>query len=617
MRIRKNLLSFFLLLITSLSALAQVKFATVVNGSEYSKNENVQVDYVIENAASIESLTPPAFKGFAVVSGPMQQSGMSVVNGATSKYEGITYVLRPLVTGKLVIPGATALIDGKQLRSNNVTLTVTSGPPRHANPSPSNPFLGLAAPEEAPEVNEEYVLRKGESAAEKIKDNLFVRLEVNKTTCYAGEPIVAVYRLFSRLKSESRVTRRPSLSQFSVYDMVQPEANAPTVEKVNGKLYNSHVIRKVQLYPLQDGSFDLEPVEIDNTISFLRLENGNNKISMQQLMDDYMNGMTDGKLEEQKITLASKPVTITVKPLPAAGKPASFDGAVGKFSIMATVPQMEISANETVALNVLLKGEGNLPLINAPQLNWPAGIEGFEPVVKEDIDKTVSPISGSKMFQYSFSVKQPGLITIPPVAFSYFDPAANAYKTLFTDSIQLDIRKAVKKTAGNTKDESGKTAAAEGPDYKIFLWLLAFVAFALLAILFRQKKKTPLQPAQPAPGTDTTASQQAPDPPADIFEAARYALTAVNSQLFYKETGRAVWNMLQNKFGLTSSELSKPVVMRLLQQANAPATTILLLENVLNECELALYTPVHTENDMRQTLEKAERVERELQAVSY
>ncbi len=612
MRIRKLLLSFCLLLINFLPALAQVKFSTVVTGREYSKRENVQVDYIVENAASIESLAPPDFKGFTVVSGPMQQSGMSIVNGATSKYEGITYFLRPLAAGKLVIPGATAVVDGKLLRSNSIAINITNGPPKHASPSPSNPFLGLAAPEEAPEVNEEYVLRKGESAAAKIKDNLFVRLDVNKTTCYAGEPIVAVYRLFSRLKSESRVTKRPSLSQFSVYDMVQPEANAPTVEKVNGKLYNSHIIRKVQLYPLQDGSFDLEPVEIDNTVSFLRLENGSNKLSMQQLMDDYMNGITDGKLEEQKITLASKPVTIAVKPLPPLGKPASFDGAVGRFTVMATVPQMEISASETVELNVLLKGEGNLPLINAPQVSWPAGIEGFEPIVKEDIDKTVSPISGSKMFQYSFSVKQPGPITIPPVEFSYFDPAANAYKTIKTDSILLDIKKAVKKAAGNNETGATKTAAAKEPDYKIFLWLLLFVAFAIIVILLKRKKKT-LVNHQPATVPGAAMTQEALTAPVDRFEAARYALTAVNSQLFYRETGRVVWHLLQDKFKLTSSQLSKPVVMRLLQQANTPATTILLLENVLNECELALYTPVHTENDMRQTLEKAERLDRELQ----
>jgi hypothetical protein len=397
--------------------------------------------------------------------------------------------------------------------------------------------------------------------------------------------------------------------------MVQPEANNPTVEKLNGKLYNAHIIRKVQLYPLQDGSFDLDPVEVDNTVRFLRLEGGGNKISMQQLLDDYMNGISDGRMEEEKITLASKPVTITVKPLPAAGKPVSFDGAVGKFTITASMPRMDITANETVVMNVILKGEGNLPLINAPQVQWPPGTEGYEPTVKENIDKTVAPIRGTKMFQYSFIAKQPGKIIIPPVEFSYFDPSANSYKTIRTDSIVAAIGKAVKKAkqlnaaAGNKEDRTGT-----GFTWKKFLWLLPLLVLVLLAMLFNLKKyipakKTPVVvPIQTANEKELVA---APDP----FEAAKFALAAVNSQLFYKETGKAIWRILSEKFNLTSSQPDKPAVMRLLQQANTSPETIELLEAVLNDCELALYTPVHTENNMRHTLDKAEKL-RELLAVS-
>ena len=68
--------------------------------------------------------------------------------------------------------------------------------------------------------------------------------------------------------------------------------------------------------------------------------------------------------------------------------------------------------------------------------------------------------------------------------------------------------------------------------------------------------------------------------------------------------------ILSEKFQLTSSQLNKPVIVRLLQQSNAPLETIPLLERVLNDCELALYTPVHTENDMRITLEKAEQLKK-------
>jgi len=609
MHSRKILFFFsFLLLSACLPAFAQVKFTTVVSEKELGKEDYLQVEYVVENAGTVESLTPPAFSGFTVVSGPVQQTGMSIVNGATSKSEGISYVLKPTATGRFTIAGASAVVDGKTLRSNSVQVTVTNAAPKTPNVN-NSPFLGLNLPEEMPEVDEEYVLRKGESAADKIKNNLFARLEVSKTSCYAGEPIVATYKLYSRLKSESRVTKRPSLSQFSVYDMVQPEAGNPTVEKINGKLYNAHIIRKVQLYPLQDGSFVLDPVEVDNTVRFLRLEGNGNKISMQQMLDDYMNGVTDGKMEEQKIMVTSKPVTITVKPLPAAGKPASFDGAVGKFTIASFVPQMEIPANETAVMNVVLKGQGNLPLINAPQVQWPAGVEGFEPTVKEDIDRTVAPINGTKMFQFSFIAKKEGPMLIPAVAFSYFDPAAAVYKTIRTDSVVVNISKPLKKPA------QMKTASSNDHEpafnWRKLLWLSPLAVLIMLAIGYKLLRKKTAAPPKTFATTQPLAEKTAVAA-ADPFEAAKFALAAVNSQLFYRETGKASWQILADKFNLTSSQLNKPVVVRLLQQHNASPETIQLLESVLSDCELALYTPVHTENDMRQTLEKAEKLELQL-----
>ncbi|HTL10731.1 MAG TPA: BatD family protein [Chitinophagaceae bacterium] len=596
-----------LLLLAAVPVLAQVKFSTVITDREISKDDYLQVEYVVENASSVASLTPPAFKGFTVVSGPMQQTGMSVINGAVSKYEGVTYVLKPNAAGRYTISGATAVVNGKAMQSNSVSVTVTNT--ASSSRGGSQPLFGLPVPDEAPEVNEEYVLRKGERAADKIKDNLFVKLEVSKNSCYVGEPVVATYKLYSRLKSESRVSKRPSLSQFSVYDMVMPESNSPTIEKVNGKLYNTHIIRKVQLYPLQDGVFVLDPVEVDNTVRFLRLE-APSKITMQQLLDDYMNGVTDGVLEEQKVTLSSKPVTITVKPLPE-GKPASFDGAVGKFTIMASVPTMNIAANETAVLDIILKGQGNLPLINAPQVQWQPGTEGYEPSVKETIDKTIAPISGTKMFEYSFTAKQPGSITLPPVEFSYFDPSANAYKTIRTEPVSATIRKSNKKRSVLADPQA--TGNETGINWKKFLWLSPLVLLILLALLFNLKRMKPLYKNAPAPAPVVT---EAPPPaPVDLFEAARMALAAVNSQLFYKEIGKAVWHLLATKFSLPSSQLNKPVVVRLLQQSNAPAATIQLLETVLNDCELALYTPVHTENELRETLDKAVQLEQALAAV--
>ena len=130
MRISYLLFFFMLTVAGGLPALAQVKFSTVIDEKEVGKDDYVQVQYIVENAASVESVTPPVFKGFTVVSGPMQHTGMSVVNGAVSKYEGVTYVLKPLATGKFIITGANAVVDGKPMHSNNVSVTITNAPPK-------------------------------------------------------------------------------------------------------------------------------------------------------------------------------------------------------------------------------------------------------------------------------------------------------------------------------------------------------------------------------------------------------------------------------------------------------------------------------------------------------
>jgi BatD DUF11 like domain len=611
MTIRKILLPVCLLIISGPQLTAQGKFSTIVSEKEVSKDDYVEVEYVVENAKKVEQIAAPAFNGFSIVSGPSQQNGMSIIKGVMSKYEGISFVLKPNKPGKIIIPGATAIVDGKHLLSNSVTIMVTNAPSSQPNPASINPFFGLSLPEETQEVSEEYILRKGESAADKIKNNLLVKLDVSKTSCYAGEPIVATYKLCSRLKSESKVTKRPSLSQFSVYDMIQPDVNNPKIEKINGKPFNVHIIRKVQLYPLQDGSFELDPVELDNTVRFIRADGNSNKNSVQQLLDEYMDGLTQGKLEEQRIVLSSKPVTIIVKPLPVAGRPASFDGAVGRFSISATLTQPVIATNETAVLNVALRGEGNLPLINAPQVSWPQGTTGEEPSVKEDIDKTISPITGTKLFQYSFIVKQAGKIIIPAVEFSYFDPKENIYKIIKSNPVTANIIQSTKKASATTAPGGTDTKTAGNNTYfdlKKLLWLFPVLILfvAGIAVWKRNrninlaKQHTPLVPEE-----KTTEPQ-------DPFTVAKMALSATNSQLFYKETGNAIWNILSEKLQITSSHLNKPEVTRLLYQRGVPAETIQQLESVLHDCEMALYTPVHTETDMKLKLEKAEHLASDL-----
>lgn len=81
---------------------------------------------------------------------------------------------------------------------------------------------------------------------------------------------MASYNLYSRLKSETKLVKNPSFNGFSVIDLQQPNATDYAQRNINGREFNVYTIRKVQLYPLQAGTFQLEGASLDNQVQFLK-----------------------------------------------------------------------------------------------------------------------------------------------------------------------------------------------------------------------------------------------------------------------------------------------------------------------------------------------------------
>jgi hypothetical protein len=595
-----------LLLFSSNGVLAQVKFSTVVNERAVAENQYVQVEYTIENAKSIEQFTFPAFKQFRIVQGPVQSSGMSVTNGVMSQYKGMSFILQPAALGKLKIPAASAVVDGKLIRSNVVVIDVIPEGSGRANAQGLHP--GNAATQ-IPEVNEEYSLASDENLADKIKNNLMVVADVNKHTCYEGEPIVATYKLYSRLRSESRVIKRPSLNGFSVFDMMEQENNSPTVEQLNGKSYNVHVIRKTQLFPLQAGTFVLDPVELDNKVRFIKTNRKKSGNSIQHFLDEFLSDDGGDEIQEHNFTLGSKPMTIVVKPLPG-NKPVNFNGAIGAFSIDAALKDKEITAGDAIQLTLAIKGRGNFTMINPPSLVLPKGIEAYEPSIKEDVDKTVYPLAGVKTFNYILNGKDTGWYDIPPIDFSYFDPASATYRTASSKGFRVHILPAAIKPASPAIAAPLFSAGRpDGIPVKAILLALGVLVVAALGVyqwsIHRKQQKKSAAVLTPVL---KPANETVPVISKDLLDEARWALKSGESQRFYKEVNKAAWKVVTDKVNIPATGLNKPNTIRQLQYKGVNAEVIEKFESVLNECEMALYTPVHDVSDMHQTLNKAEDV---------
>jgi BatD DUF11 like domain len=640
-------------LLPGLFAFGQVKFTTVVSSQEMGIGDYLQVEFVVENAKQIDALNPPDFPGFRVAQGPIQSSGMSVINGNMSQYKGLSFVLQPTRTGKFTITGASAVVDGQHMRSNTVTITVHTGGSGTTQGSqgggniPGNPMLQMQpfgpdpfGPPAQDEVDRDYVLKPGENVKDKIRKNLFVKVQVDRNTCYVGEPIVATYKLYSRLSSESRVTKRPYLNGFSVYDMVDPGSDPVSVEKLNGKAYTVHIIRKTQLIPLQPGSIDLDPVEVENTVHFVkggaRSEPHHTGNAIRDLLDQLTNERDAGPEISENVTLDTKPLTITVRPLPEENKPANYNGAVGNFSVEASLADKNVAAEDEATLHVVVKGKGNLPVMNAPTVNWPAGIEAFDPTAKEDINKTVAPMSGTKTFDYVFTPKTPGHYTIPAVNFSYFDPSSQTYKTAGSEPLDLQVAPMAKRPRSSTHQNLTVAAPSAGQQLQQFMmdhlvWLLAALVLVLLGVIMiiylrrqPQAKPTSISPIAQQ-WEESSATRHGAPGQADLREAssavylpvtapvdplleARSFFDSGDYKAFYREVNRAVWKAIGKKLELPSSELNKQNCVRLLQLRGWDAPSILSLENILNECEMSLYTPNYDTYNMQQLLRQAEMV---------
>jgi hypothetical protein len=594
-------------------AMAQVNFTTVASAKDMGKSDYVQIQYIVENAKQIENLEPPDFPYFTIVQGPSQSTVMSIVNGAMTQYKAVSYVLQPKHLGKLIIKGATATVDGHQMHSNPVTITVhntgssgNSQPPNNFNPLPDP---GWPAREQ--QVDMEEVIKPGENVAEKIKKNFFVRVEVSKKDCYLGEPIVATYKLYSRLRSDSRVMKQPSLNGFSVYDMTDPNDDQSSVEKVNGKNFTVHIIRKAQLIALQAGDITLDPVEIDNDIYFMKLDlkpSSRGDQGIGSLLDRLFDQDQQGTPFTQHLTLDSKPFTVHVKPLPEAQKPADFNGAVGRYTMLASVDSKEIDTGDAAILTVTIKGTGNLPMVNAPIVEWLADMESYDVSSKENINNASVPLGGSKTFTYSFSCTKPGKYILPPVKLSYFDPEANAYKTVQTDPVHIVIHH-----AGKHKPLPVLTSSATGIAGgwgKNILWIISGILAGALGIYFLMQKKRTVKPTSAAVKTEPLADPakpvEAPAPVKDPLLESKELFGTGDYGKFYTSVNRTIWKAVSDKLQLPASDLNKSNISAGLRSKGWDDEEIIQLKNLMNECEMKLYTPEYSSADVARTLEEAE-----------
>jgi hypothetical protein len=210
---------------------------------------------------------------------------------------------------------------------------------------------------------------------------------------------------------------------------------------------------------------------------------------MQQMMGQAFQDLDVGPIQKKDVILTSPSADLTVVPLPTAGRPTSFSGAVGHFELASSLSATDVRAGEPVELRLVVHGQGNLDRMTTSGLPDSKELKTYAPIAAQKDD--------TKTFTQALVPARPGPLTVPPVEVSYFDPDAARYVTMKSDAVGLDVRpgQALAASAAGTvpdaaagptlapnADAEGRAVATLRPPYaRRSFWLAQLAPFGLLA----------------------------------------------------------------------------------------------------------------------------------------
>ena len=377
---------------------ANEKFTTSVNRNTIGVGEQLQLTYSIENAQG-SGFKAPTFKGFSVLAGPSSSNYTQIINGKVTSSMSYTYILRPENEGTYTIAGAEITVNGSKLKSNSVNITVTKATQnQQSKNNQSN--------------NQDNSNNKSidNQANEVIAKNMFIKLNVNKTTCYKGEPVYAVYKLYLNPELTLLNISSPKMPVFNGFWSQEIDIKAidfTGTEVINGIRYKTAELKKVVLIPQQIGDLTVDGFNLDSRVR-LRVQGQSRS---RDPFDDFFNNGFGSNYKDFNYEIKSQTAKIKVKPLPD-NAPTEFKGAVGNYKFDVALDKNKVIQNEPVSLKIKISGTGNIKLLQALDLNLPPDIEKFDPKINDNISISSEGLSGEKTFEYILIAKNPGQFKI-------------------------------------------------------------------------------------------------------------------------------------------------------------------------------------------------------------
>ena len=573
--LRRHALIVFAILFTVWTASAASLKATL-DRQTVVVGETLTLTLQFKNAQVAGSPNLPDIPGIRVI-GNSTSFSTSIINGESTSVRSFSYTLAATQPGEINIPAFQLDVEGQRLSSAPLKLKVL-------REDPATPPASFAT------------------------NQAFLWLVLPKNEVFVGEAFVAEVRLYLRQEvGDISNLQIPSLAGdgLNVGKMTQGQQFKRTV---GGASFTVLPL----LYPftiIKSGPLSVGPISGNVTI------HGGQR--------DFFGRYS----QSAQVPLSINRRAFISLPLPGDNIPLGFSGAVGSYTMSASIGPTNVAAGDPITVRVQISGRGDLNTINLKTEDAWHDFKTYPPTSNVEPSDQFG-LQGRKSFEQIVSPGNADIKELPAFSFSYFDPDAKSYRTLTHPATKLTVRPGgvavdpvitANKNAGEEtpaqfdivpiKQRPGTIVKSTTP-LLLRPWFIALNAAPVLAFLgaFAWRKAADSLANNPRLRRRRQVGQTIRNGLAEL----RRLADGNKSEEFFALLFRLLQEQLGERLDCPATAITEAAVDEKLHSSALPDSTRATLHELFQACNLARYAPVRSATELASHLTKLETVLEEL-----
>lgn len=303
------------------------------------------------------------------------------------------YTLAADRIGEIIIPPATVVVDGQEIASEAVNVTVRE-------PAPMDGF------------------------------SLDARL--SKSRVYAGEPFTLYLTWFVSRNVQEFALVGAELPDFVSAEPISP----PSADRDRSGRYPATAIYGERIYGTR-GEATVDGARVLTVAFEIRYrcsEPGRLDLGPISMIFDAVEG---GTLTRGVARTESIPVEIL--PLPVASRPAGFGGLIGSYTVEADAVPTAVNVGDPITLTVRIAGPDARLIADGPDLSMQSTFAGRFKFDPGGWERRAGSFTDA-VFETRIRALSTDIAEIPSVEVPYFDTSAGAYRVAASAPIPLEVR---------------------------------------------------------------------------------------------------------------------------------------------------------------------------------